>query len=98
MQEPGLVHVLAAKADGRLDNAYAPASEMKVPADFIAAVKKKPQAKQFFDTLNKSNCYVIAYGLESAKKLETRQRRFEKLMDMLVHKEKPDFGFKKKDK
>jgi uncharacterized protein YdeI (YjbR/CyaY-like superfamily) len=33
MQEPGLVHVRAAKADGRWGAAYAPASEMKVPAD-----------------------------------------------------------------
>lgn len=31
MEEPGLVHVRAAKADGRWENAYSPASEMKVP-------------------------------------------------------------------
>ena len=95
MQEPGLMHVRAAKADGRWQAAYSPASEMKVPADFLAVLEDRPKAKQFFDTLNKSNRYVIAYGLATAKKPETRLRRFEKFMDMLIRKEKPDFGFAK---
>jgi uncharacterized protein YdeI (YjbR/CyaY-like superfamily) len=95
MEEPGLVHVLAAKADGRWENAYSPACEMKVPADFLVALKSIPEAKRFFETLNKSNQYAIAYGLATAKKPETRQKRFEKFMDMLVREEKPDFGFTK---
>ena len=36
-----------------------------------------------------------AYAPETGKKPETRQRRFEKYMDMLIRKEKPDFGFNK---
>ena len=98
MEEPGRVHVRAAKADGRWESAYLPASEMKVPADFLTALKSRPEAKQFFETLNKSSRYAIAYGLTTAKKPETKQRRFEKFMDMLVRKEKPDFGFKKRKK
>ncbi|MDQ6969300.1 MAG: YdeI/OmpD-associated family protein [Mariprofundus sp.] len=86
MQEPGLVHVRAAKADGRWENAYI-ASEMKVPADFLAALESMPKAKQFYETLSKSNRYAIAYGLESAKKPETRQRRFKKFMDKLIRQE-----------
>lgn len=96
MEEPGLAQVLAAKSDGRWERAYSPPSEMTVPSDFLASVKRKPEAKRFFDTLNKSSIYVIAYGLATAKKPETRQRRFDKFMDMLVRGEKPDFGFKKK--
>jgi len=88
MMEPGLVHVSAAKADGRWDNAYV-VSEMKVPDDFIAALEGKHKAKQFFETLNKSSRYVIAHGLTSAKKPETRQRRFAKYMDMIECEEKP---------
>lgn len=88
MKESGLVHVRAAKADGRWEKAYV-ASEMKVPTDFLAALESKPKAKQFFETLTKSSRYVIAYGLTSAKKPETRQRRFKKFIDMLVRKEKP---------
>jgi len=88
MMDSGLVHVQAAKADGRWDNAYV-VSEITVPDDFITALEIKPKAKQFFETLNKSNRYVIAHGLTSAKKAETRERRFTKYMDMLEREEKP---------
>lgn len=88
MMEPGLVHVRAAKADGRWEKAYS-VSEMKVPEDFLAALESKPKAQQFFESLSKASCYVISYGLTSAKKSETRQRRFTKFMDMLVRNEKP---------
>jgi len=88
MKGSGLVHVRAAKADGRWKNAYV-VSEMKVPEDFLAALENQPSVKQFFEKLNKSNRYVIAYGLASAKKPETRQRRFTKYMTMLVNEEKP---------
>jgi len=98
MQEPGLVHVNAAKADGRWENAYAPASEMEVPKDFLAAVRKEAKIQRFYETLNKTNRYAIAYGLTTAKKPETRQRRFDKFMGMLMREEAPDFGFKKKPK
>jgi len=88
MTNSGLVQIHAAKADGRWENAYT-ASEMKVPADFLAALESKPKAKQFFETLNKSSRYTIAYGLTSAKKPETRKQRFARFMDMLVCEEKP---------
>lgn len=88
MKEPGLVHIRAAKADGRWASAYS-VSEMKVPEDFLLALEAKPKAKQFFATLAKSSRSVIAHGLTSAKKPETRQRRFEKFVDMLASEEKP---------
>jgi uncharacterized protein YdeI (YjbR/CyaY-like superfamily) len=88
MKEAGLVHVRAAKADGRWENAYA-VSEMEVPADFLAALEDQLRVKLFFETLNKSSRLVIAYGLTSAKKSETRQKRFEKFINMLVREEKP---------
>tara|TARA_R110001599_G_scaffold235400_1_gene434579 strand:+ start:476 stop:1051 length:576 start_codon:yes stop_codon:yes gene_type:complete len=88
MEESGLVHFRAAKADGRWQNAYV-ASEIEVPADFKDALESQPIVKQFFETLNKSSRYVIAYGLTSAKKPETRQRRFTKYMTMLANEEKP---------
>lgn len=88
MMESGLAHVRAAQSDGRWEKAYV-ASELKVPADFLDALQSKPKAKQFYKTLNKSNRYHIAYGLTSAKRPETRQRRFTKFMDMLAREEKP---------
>ena len=88
MMESGLVHIRAAKGDGRWESAYV-VSEMEVPSDFLAALESKRNVKEFFETLNKSSRYVIAYGLISAKKPETRLRRFEKFMSMLAHEEKP---------
>ncbi|MFT2097010.1 YdeI/OmpD-associated family protein [Marinomonas sp. 2405UD66-6] len=88
MEEVGLVHVRAAQADGRWENAYS-VSEMEVPEDFIKALEDYPEAKAFFAALTKSSRYVIAHGLTSAKKAETRQRRFNKFMDSLKQSQKP---------
>ncbi len=88
MQEPGLVHVQAAKADGRWENAYV-ASEMEVPDDFLQALADNPKASRFYQSLTKSYRYTIANGLLSAKRPETRQKRFEKFMDMLSREQKP---------
>lgn len=88
MQPPGLEQVRAAQADGRWDNAYAPASEMQPPADFLAALELRPQAKQFFATLNRANVYAFCYRIETAKKPETRQRRINQFVQMLERGEK----------
>lgn len=87
MMEPGLLQVRAAKADGRWEKAMT-VSELEVPADFLAALESNPKAKQFFESLNKANRNAIAYGLISAKKPETRQRRFAQFMDKLIRQEK----------
>jgi uncharacterized protein YdeI (YjbR/CyaY-like superfamily) len=79
---------LCCKADGRWENAYV-VSEIQLPEDFLAALESKPNVKAFFETLNKSSRYAIAYGLISEKKPETRLRRFAKFMNMLFHEEKP---------
>jgi uncharacterized protein YdeI (YjbR/CyaY-like superfamily) len=84
----GLLHVDAAKADGRWENAYS-VSEMEVPEDFLAALELKPNAQQFYANLTKSNRYVIAHGLLSAKRPETRQKRFAKYLGLLARNQKP---------
>jgi uncharacterized protein YdeI (YjbR/CyaY-like superfamily) len=89
VRESGLLHVSAAKADGRWDDAYT-TSQMEVPIDFTSMLENKPKAKIFYESLNKSTRFIIAYGLISAKKEETRQRRFDKYMDMLLCEEKPN--------
>jgi len=88
MEAPGLVQVQEAKKDGRWDKAYS-TSEMEVPLDFIAALDSRPKAKRFYETLTKSNRFVIAYGLGSAKKTETRSRRFNKYLKLLEQEKKP---------
>lgn len=78
----------AAKADGRWEQAYHSSSSAEIPADFLAAVGKDAKAKAFLATLNKANRYAIYYRLTTAKKPETRARRFEQLLAMLKRGEK----------
>ncbi|MAZ88969.1 MAG: hypothetical protein CL693_15175 [Cellvibrionaceae bacterium] len=87
MTEYGLMHVHAAQADGRWENAYA-ASEATVPQDFLDALEIRPRLKAYFETLPKSSRYVIAHGLTSAKKAETREKRFSRYLELLAGKEK----------
>ena len=89
MEAPGLRCVREAKADGRWEAAYPPPSETEVPADFVAALADRPEAKRVFETLNKSGRYTIAIGLATAKKPDTRRRRFEAFMSMLDRGETP---------
>ncbi len=88
MQEPGMKHVHAAQADGRWEAAYDPFSEMTIPEDFLKALEERTAAKAFFETLNRQNLYAIAYRLQTAKRPETRQKRFEKFLTMLENGEK----------
>lgn len=88
MREPGLLQVQAARADGRWDAAYAPQSEMEIPADFIEALESRPKAKAFFATLNRSNRFPIFLGLTTAKKPETRANRFARFLEKLERGEK----------
>jgi uncharacterized protein YdeI (YjbR/CyaY-like superfamily) len=83
MQPAGLAEVGAAKAEGRWDAAYAPASTAQVPADLQAALSASPQAADFFATLKGANRYAILYRVSTAKKLETRARRIADFVEML---------------
>lgn len=89
MEEPGLVHVRAAKADGRWNAAYAPASKMTMPEDFLEALECNPKAKKYYSTLSKTKLYSIAYRLRTAKKPETRKKHFDKFLGMLKNGEAP---------
>ena len=88
MQPAGLAEVEAAKRDGRWDAAYDSPKNMVVPDDFMQALGENEQALAFFNTLNQANKYAIAWRLATAKKPETRQRRFDALLAMLGRGEK----------
>ena len=93
MQQAGLIHVEAAKADGRWQAAYSISNDNEIPEDFLAAVEASAgingNTKEFFDTLSKSSRNIIAYGLKSAKKEETRKKRFDKFLAMLEDNVRP---------
>jgi uncharacterized protein YdeI (YjbR/CyaY-like superfamily) len=83
MREAGLRQVEAAKADGRWDVAYAPASTAKVPVDLQAALDGNPKAAAFFATLTGVNRYAILYRIGAVKKPETRARKIASFVAML---------------
>ena len=78
----GLTAIDAAKADGRWDAAYAPASTAIEPADLKAALDANSTARAFFDTLTGANRYAILYRVQDAKKPATRAARIAKFVAM----------------
>lgn len=83
MRPAGLAQVEAAKADGRWDAAYAPASAAEVPPDLAAALGANPRAAAFFATLTGANRYAILYRIGAVKKAETRARKIAGFVAML---------------
>jgi len=83
MKPAGLKEVEKAKSDGRWEKAYDSPKNMKVPEDFLKELSKNKKAKTFFETLNKTNIYSIAWRLQTAKKPETRARRINVIIEML---------------
>lgn len=83
----GLAEIEAAKADGRWDTAYAPASTAKEPEDLKTALDAVPAARAFFDALTGANRYAILYRVQTAKKPETRTARIEKFVGMCARGE-----------
>lgn len=83
MQQPGQREVDAAKEDGRWEQAYSGQSAMEVPDDFAAALGADKGAESFFASLSKSQRYGFLRQVQTAVKLETRQRRIEKYVQML---------------
>eukprot|EP01117_Protostelium_nocturnum_P014987 TRINITY_DN5763_c0_g1_i1.p1 TRINITY_DN5763_c0_g1~~TRINITY_DN5763_c0_g1_i1.p1 ORF type:complete len:261 (-),score=42.79 TRINITY_DN5763_c0_g1_i1:93-875(-) len=83
MQPSGLVHVEAAKSDGRWEKAYAGPATMVIPEDFVEELNKNPKAKKKYDTLNRSNLYQIYHKLTTAKRPETKKKRIEDILGKL---------------
>ncbi|MBV8820989.1 MAG: YdeI/OmpD-associated family protein [Acidobacteriaceae bacterium] len=88
MTPAGLKEVEAAKADGRWAAAYDSPTTATVPPEFVEALARNAKAKQFYATLNKANLYAIAYRLQTAKRLETKIKRIQLIIDMLARGEK----------
>jgi uncharacterized protein YdeI (YjbR/CyaY-like superfamily) len=88
MTPAGLAHVDAAKADGRWEAAYAGPATMVIPQDFIDALETMPDAKAFFETLDRKNLYPIYYRLQTAKWPETRAKRMTQILAQLERGER----------
>ena len=89
MKAAGLREVERAKADGRWDAAYDALSTATMPEDLLRELEKNEKAREFFDTLDGRNRYVILYQIQDAKRPETRARRIAKFVAMLAEQKKP---------
>jgi uncharacterized protein YdeI (YjbR/CyaY-like superfamily) len=83
MRSAGRAQIDAAKADGRWNMAYAPASGAEVPSDLQSALEKNPAAAAFFKMLSGRNRYAILYRIGAVKKGETRRRKVREFVAML---------------
>jgi len=88
MAPSGLKEVKAAKADGRWKAAYESLANAVVPDDFVKELARNKKANAFFETLNKTNLYSIAYRLQTAKTPETKQKRTQAIIEKLARGEK----------
>lgn len=87
MRPAGQAEIDRAKADGRWDAAYAPASRIGVPDDLRRALDACPAAAAFFATLTGANRYAILYRIGEAKRPETRAKTVAKFVAMLARGE-----------
>lgn len=78
----GRAAIEAARADGRWDAAYAPASTATEPTDLKVALDADSTARAFFDTLTGANRYAILYRVQTAKKPATRAARIARFVAM----------------
>lgn len=89
MRAPGLAEIETARADGRWEAAYPPASRAEVPPDLAAVLDASPEAKRLFETFDRTNRYAILYRIQDAKKPETRAKRIANFVAMLERGETP---------
>lgn len=88
MTDFGRKEVEAAKADGRWEQAYDSQSTMELPLEFLKELDKHKKAKEFFATLSKANKFAIGWRIQTAKKIETKEKRIKTLVEMLIRGEK----------
>lgn len=83
MTAHGLVHVEAAKADGRWDRAYGSGKDMKIPADLQAAIDAEPKAKAMLAKLSAQNRFALAFRVHNMKTEAGRKKKIAGFVDML---------------
>ena len=83
MTEHGLVHVEAAKADGRWARAYKSGKDMKIPADLQAAIDAEPRAKAMLAKLSEQNRFALAFRIHNLKTEAGRKKKIEAFVRML---------------
>ena len=86
MRRAGLAEVGAAKADGRWAAAYAGQRSMSVPPDLAAALTANPEAARAFESLSKSDRYVVLLKLTTARTPKVREARLRAAVAALLER------------
>jgi uncharacterized protein YdeI (YjbR/CyaY-like superfamily) len=89
MHPAGQAEIDRAKADGRWDAAYGGPGEIETPPELDRAFRAEPEARARFDRLTAQNRYAILYRVATAKRADTRIRRAEEFVAMLLRGETP---------
>ena len=84
MRPAGLAAVEAARADGRLDRAYAGPATATVPEDLLAALAAEPAAQGAFEALDGANRYAVLWRVHTAATPATRAKRIAACVQMLA--------------
>lgn len=90
MQASGQRMVDLAKANGQWEAAYSGGKDAAIPQDFLDAVAlATPAAQATFATLTAQDRFSIYYRLTTAKRPETRAKRFATFLQRLEEGRKP---------
>ena len=68
--------------------AYDSLGKSKMPEDLKTALADEPKARRFYDALSGANKYAILWRLQTAAREETRQKRLQKVITMLLQGKK----------
>ncbi|OAM78377.1 YdeI/OmpD-associated family protein [Devosia elaeis] len=85
MTEHGLVHVEAARKDGRWDAAYA--TRQEPPADLLAAIAADPAAQRVYEQLTAQNRFALTFRVINLKTEAARKKKIESFVAMLARGE-----------
>jgi uncharacterized protein YdeI (YjbR/CyaY-like superfamily) len=88
MRPAGLAAVEQAKATGRWQAAYAGSRTATVPEDLQRELDRDPRLAAAFAGLDARNRYSIIWRVNEAKRPETRAKRIQKYLEMLLRDER----------
>jgi uncharacterized protein YdeI (YjbR/CyaY-like superfamily) len=84
MREPGFAAIAAAKADGRWAGAYDSAKNAAVPPDLAAALEQDDRARRFYESLGRTDQYVVILRLMTARTDKARAARLRRMVATLA--------------
>lgn len=83
MTEIGMAKIEIAKQNGEWDKPDTPRRQFEMPDEFKLALEKNKKAREFFNTLTKTEKKQFITWVASAKRPETREKRIIEALDLL---------------